>query len=171
MFPKVSFAPLLYSSKSLISFQMKQVHQGQHISLLKWTDRRRYCSGSFHCQQVDLGCREVCLGTMYYCFRTNNFQAFLNLHVYKIFKIRLICKVRLLPLLKIIDIILYCVLKVIAKTWISITQLKLGLLSQMKELDAMQLVSAFDYQINLFQLHLCLLSAGKLVLQTDVTFQ
>lgn len=107
----------------------------------------------------------VCLRTMFCCFRTNNYQAFLNLHVYGVFKIRFLCKVRLWHLLKIIIIILYCVLKVIEKIQILVTQLKLDLLSQMKELDAIQLLSAFDYQMNLFWLHLCLLSAGKSALQ------
>lgn len=38
----------------------------------------------------------------------------------------------------------------------------------MKELDTTSLLCAFDYQINLFLLHLCLLAAGKSALQTDV---
>lgn len=38
----------------------------------------------------------------------------------------------------------------------------------MKELDTMQLISAFDDQVNLFHPLLCLISAGKSVLKTGV---
>lgn len=82
--------------------------RGQRTSFQMWTDRRRE---TFYGQCVGLGCRESYLGTVCSCFTTSNFEAFLSLRMYGLFKIRLLFKVRLLPLLKIITVILYHVIE------------------------------------------------------------